>query len=548
MLYKYSLKVTWAVLIASATVAAPCLVEAVVLAQAAPEASALSAGTQVQISDSSQMAPINQALKQAFESQYPDTMVPIQAGEATDGIEAVLAGTVDLASISRPLTEAERRQGLIQVPVTREKIVIVVGTDNPFQDSLTIDQVNQITAGEITDWQQVGGKPGTIRVVQRPATSNAAQALQRYPKLRTTLAGQENSQPPVTIEGLATSLGADGLSFALVSELVNREGIRPVPMYGTLPEDARYPFSQPFTYVYKKGAGAGIQTFLGFVASGKGQAAISEAIATPNKFPVTSASSPAPSQPSVSPSPATSPEGTGAPVATANNPEEGRLSQIEWLPLILAVLGLGLLALAVLRATAVRRKKASVPKPAPNYVERVKTEQPEVDEPDINNLDLGLTGTAGTQSAPTNSPTTQLQTPQTQLQAPTQIQKPRRQDDIVPEFVEFNTQIQAAATQLQAAQAQEEENDTAKTQLQNTGSQDWENEGPHTQLQDPSATTLQPPPEPEENESPHTHLQDPSATTLQPPQEPEGNEGPHTYLQDPSATTLQPPPEPEQHD
>ncbi|MEO0377426.1 MAG: substrate-binding domain-containing protein, partial [Cyanobacteria bacterium P01_A01_bin.17] len=228
MLYKSPLKFAWAVLITSVAVSSPVLAQ--VLAQSAP--ATLPTGTQLKIGDSSQMAPINQALKQSFETQYPNANLAIANGDAAADINAVLAGTLDLASISRPLTKDEKGQGLVQLPVAREKIAIVIGTENPFQGSLTIEQVNQITTGEVTDWKQVGGEPGLIRVIQRPPTGNAAQALQRYPDLRTTLAGKEGNQPPVTIDGLAAALGKDGISFALISELADRESIQALAMYG----------------------------------------------------------------------------------------------------------------------------------------------------------------------------------------------------------------------------------------------------------------------------------------------------------------------------
>lgn len=461
MLYKSPLKFfAWAVLIASTTVSSPVLVQ--VLAQSAP--AALPQGTQLKIGDSSQMAPINQALKRSFEAQYPNAKLAIAAGDAAADINAVLAGTLDLASISRPLTEDEKSQGLVQVPVAREKIAIVIGAENPFQGSLTIEQVNQITTGEVTDWKQVGGEPGPIRVVQRPPTGNAAQALQRYPDLRTTLAGQGGNQAPVTIDGLAAALGKDGISFALISELVDREGIQALAMYGKWPADPKYPFSQPFTYVYREEARPAVQTFLDFVSQEAGQQAVVDAIATPKSFITTptSAQSSLPSEGGASPQSDGSTSTAQAPVQ-----ETAGLDQVDWLPLVLSLLGLGLLALAVMRATASRRKQQSVPKPAPDYANRVKTEMSPPAGPvtDVDTLDFKA---AGLNLETDASPAAELEI---------SPQEARRQEYIVPEFVEFNTQVQAAATQLQDADAQD---DSLTSEAD-------------TQLQDEDATTLQPP-------------------------------------------------------
>ncbi|MGF1604047.1 MAG: substrate-binding domain-containing protein [Thermosynechococcaceae cyanobacterium] len=511
MLYKHSLTFVWAVLIASA----PFVGKAVVFAQAI---TTLPAGTQLKISDSSQMAPINQALMQRFQAQSPDVQVTLKAGEAVAGLEAVLAGQTDLVSISRPLTEDERRQGLVQVPVTREKIAIVVGKDNPFQKSLTIDLVNKITAGEITNWEKVGGALGPIRMVQRSPTSNAAQALQRYPQLRTTLAGQTNDQP-VEIDGLATALGKDGVSFALISELADHPDIRALPMYGNLPTDERYPFSQPFTYVYKKDANAAVQAFLGFVAGAEGQQAVGDAIASPQSFPVQAAATPpSDSQPTASQPPVTAaptPLLEEAPEAAGAETQPNGLEEIDWLPVVLVALGLGVLAIAVIKATAARKKQASIPKPAPNYSERVKTELPAPEHP------------AGTEDV------VAVLDPE-----PLPIEPPeegRRREHIVPEFAEFNTQMQAASTQLQGAEetvSTAEAADSAATQLQVSDSGE---DAMQTRLQvtpegttDSSRTQLQMPEDPDASQRQRqddewsdrsTEVQDPSMTRLQEPED-----------------------------
>ncbi|MGB7413887.1 MAG: substrate-binding domain-containing protein [Thermosynechococcaceae cyanobacterium] len=503
MLYKHSLTFVWAVLIASA----PFVGEAVVFAQAV---TTLPAGTQLKISDSSQMAPINQALMQRFQAQNPNAQVTLKAGEAVAGLEAVLAGQTDLASISRPLTEDERSQGLVQVPVTREKIAIVVRKDNPFQQSLTIDQVNKITAGEITNWEQVGGTPGSIQMVQRSPTSNAAQALQRYPQLRTTLAGQTNDQP-VEIDGLAAALGQNGVSFALVSELAGHPDIRALPMYGNLPSDERYPFSQPFTYVYKKDANAAVQAFIGFVAGAEGQQAVGDAIASPQNYPAQVVAAPpsSDSQPTSQPTAPPSPSTEGVPEATGADTQTNGLEEIDWLPVALVALGLGVLAIAVMKATAARKKQASIPKPAPNYSERVKTELPASEMPRTDDVVVALEP----EPLPVEPP-----------------EESRRRENIVPEFAEFNTQMQTAATQLQGAAetvSNPEAGDPAATKLQVDSGED----AIHTRLQandewtDSDSTQLQVPEEPAsptqlqeaDISDQNTQVQDPSMTWLQEP-------------------------------
>ena len=68
------------------------------------------------------MEKANQALKQRFEKQLPGTKVEINAGGSDGAIAALLDGKIDLAAIGRPLIQQEKAQGLVQVPLSRQKM------------------------------------------------------------------------------------------------------------------------------------------------------------------------------------------------------------------------------------------------------------------------------------------------------------------------------------------------------------------------------------------------------------------------------------------
>lgn len=58
------------------------------------------------------------------------------------------------------------------VPIISEAFVFLVNKDNPV-DSLTLEQVQKIYTGEITNWKEVGGNDGPIRAMQRPINSGS---------------------------------------------------------------------------------------------------------------------------------------------------------------------------------------------------------------------------------------------------------------------------------------------------------------------------------------------------------------------------------------
>lgn len=237
------------------------------------------AGTTVKIDGSTSMVLFNQALKQRFEQQFPGTQVETNAQGSDKGILSLLTGQISVAAISRPLSPQEASQGLTAIPVTQDQIAIAIGINNPFRRGLTTQQVMDIFQGKITDWSKVGGKAGTIRVINRPPSSGTHQAFQQL-----VLKGGLFGTTPnfTTLERDATTpilraLGIDGISYATASQLERQQTVKIVPINGQTPESPTYPFTRSLYYVYKEPASPAVQAFMGFVASPQGQQAIAQA-------------------------------------------------------------------------------------------------------------------------------------------------------------------------------------------------------------------------------------------------------------------------------
>jgi phosphate transport system substrate-binding protein len=232
------------------------------------------ADTAVRIDGTRSMETFNQTLQQQFEERFPNIEVTTEYNGNDAALQALRNGEIDIAAIGRTVTEAET-EGLVEEPQPRRKIAIVVGEDNPFAESLTIEQFAAIFRGEITDWAEVGGTAGAIRVIDRPATSDTRQAFRNYPVFQT--APFETGSTAVSLSEDSTAaviaeLGTDGIGYAIVDQVANVPGVKIVPMHGTLPTDERYPFSQPFTYLYRSDANPGVLAFLGY-APPEGEAA-----------------------------------------------------------------------------------------------------------------------------------------------------------------------------------------------------------------------------------------------------------------------------------
>ncbi|MGB3615537.1 MAG: DUF4912 domain-containing protein [Elainellaceae cyanobacterium] len=231
----------------------------------------VSSGTVIRIDGSDSMRGINQTLQDGFEQAYSDTDVQTEYSGTAAALAALASGDIDLAAIGRPLTDEEKAQGLVSIPIERHKIALIVAPDNGFDGSLTTEQFSQIFRGEITDWSAVGGEPGAIRLVDRPEMSDTRQAFRGYPVFQQ--APFEAGDTAVTLpedstQAVIQDLGGDGLGYAIADQVFDNPNVRIVPMHNTLPDDERYPFSQPLAYVYRgDNPSPAVQAFLGYATA-----------------------------------------------------------------------------------------------------------------------------------------------------------------------------------------------------------------------------------------------------------------------------------------
>src|SRR4028119_1083229 len=235
----------------------------------------LPSGTTVKVDGSSSMRVINEALRKGFEEKFPDTKVELASGRTDEALAALERGDINMAAVGRPLTDKEKAQGLVATPVSREKIAIIVGSDNPFNKNLTFVEFAKIFRGEIADWSQLGGAPGKIRFIDHPEWGDTRRSLGTYDIFKKAPFKNGANTTKLSQDDTATivqALGKDGISYAIADQVLNLPNVRVIPIYNTLPSDPGYPYSQPRSYVYpKETATPGMLAFVGFVTSPSGQ-------------------------------------------------------------------------------------------------------------------------------------------------------------------------------------------------------------------------------------------------------------------------------------
>ena len=122
-------------------------------------------------------------LAKAFEENFTGARdVEINHSMTHESYLNLVDGGADLILVVEPAEDdksyaEEHHIELKYDKVVNEAFVFFVNSDNPV-DSLTIDEIQKIYTGEITNWKEVGGNDAEILAYQRPVNSGSQTAME----------------------------------------------------------------------------------------------------------------------------------------------------------------------------------------------------------------------------------------------------------------------------------------------------------------------------------------------------------------------------------
>lgn len=236
------------------------------------------------IAGSTTVLPIAQKTAEVFMDENPQADISVRGGGSSVGIAALIDGTCDIADASRAIkdTEIEKAAANGNDPVAHivamDGIAVVVNKSNPIS-KLSKKEVKNIFNGKISDWSQVGGKPGKIVVVSRDTSSGTFEAfgvlVMDNQKVRPDALMQASNQAVgQTIAQTPSAIGYVGLGFLSAD-------IKALEIDGVMPSketvlSGEYPVTRPL-FMYSNGKPQGmVKEYLDFVKSKKGQGLVEE--------------------------------------------------------------------------------------------------------------------------------------------------------------------------------------------------------------------------------------------------------------------------------
>ena len=242
---------------------------------AAQEAEAT--GTVV-ITGSTSVEKIVNEMKAEFEALNPGITIQYTGNGSSAGIKDTIAGTNNIGASSRELSEEEKAEGLTETKFAYDGIAIAVNPANEVKD-ITLEQLQKIYCGEITNWKELGGKDAEIYVVSREESSGTRSAFEELIKLEETegltsnaAVCEGNGPAQIAIAGNENAIGY--VSFAYIDETVNQLMVEGVEGTVENVKNGTYALSRPFLFVSNDNVSEAGQKFLAFAMSADGQACV----------------------------------------------------------------------------------------------------------------------------------------------------------------------------------------------------------------------------------------------------------------------------------
>ena len=159
--------------------------------------------------------PVMNEAAQRIMKAYPGVRITVAGGGSGVGVQKVGEGLVQIGNTGRALSDEEIAQyGLKSFPFAVDGVCAVVHPDNPVA-ALTAQQLQDIFAGRIDNWQAVGGPDHEIHLYTRDEASGTRKVFWKKALAKGEVAAKANV---VASNGaMKTAVGGDPYALGYIS-------------------------------------------------------------------------------------------------------------------------------------------------------------------------------------------------------------------------------------------------------------------------------------------------------------------------------------------
>lgn len=234
-----------------------------------------------------------QSLVEAFFEVNSNVEFSLTGGGSGVGISALIRGETDVANSSRPMSDSEiqsaQANGVEPIPIVfaMDGLAVIIHADNQVEN-LTVEQVGKIFAGEITNWNEVGGANMPISLYGRQSNSGTYVFFREHVvKADFSPAKKNMNGNSQIVEGVRVDVS--GIGYVAMGFIQGVTDIKAVALAVTeagpfvSPVDldkvkaGEYVLTRPLYQYYNGKPTGALRQFLDFVLSAEGQLIVEQA-------------------------------------------------------------------------------------------------------------------------------------------------------------------------------------------------------------------------------------------------------------------------------
>ena len=212
---------------------------------------------------------ILKAVGDVFSRENPGILVDVPKSIGSGGgIKAVGTEKNLIGRVARGIKEKENHYGLDYIPFVKMPIAFMVNKSVGIRE-LTPQQICDIYSGKVTDWADVGGKSGKIKVIRREdGDSSLGVLLKTFPgfaDITLTAKSKTTYSDPKTCRFVESK--ADTIAFGTYAN-AKRHDVIVLDIAGKNPAGSDYPYIGTLAFVVKKKYKTGtVKKFVEFATS-----------------------------------------------------------------------------------------------------------------------------------------------------------------------------------------------------------------------------------------------------------------------------------------
>ncbi len=252
---------------------------------------AASAKNSIQIKGSDTMVNLGQAWAEKYMQENPGDFAAVTGGGSGTGFSSLISGTCDIAMSSRSIKDKEialaKAKGInpFEIKVALDGLAVVVNPKNPIS-KLTLDQLDKIFTGKITNWKELGGQDSKIVILSREVNSGTHVYFKEHVLRKGDPNGKEEFAPGALLlsssQAIAdevaqnpSAIGYYGMGYisSKQKDVAVAKDDKSEYVVSTIENviNGKYPISRPL-FIYTNGQPQGlVKKFIDFVLSKEGQ-------------------------------------------------------------------------------------------------------------------------------------------------------------------------------------------------------------------------------------------------------------------------------------